>query len=56
MDNRNDLVINILAEQRNEALDRLVAVRAEALMLQARVKELEAEVAQLNSELAAKAD
>lgn len=45
----SELMLNMLAEQRNIALDQLVAARAKAIVLQERVKELEAEVVILKS-------
>lgn len=44
---RGDIILNLMAEQRNTALDQLVATRAELTLAVARVKELEAQVAEL---------
>ena len=44
---RADIILNLMAEQRNVALDQLVATRAELVMAAERVKELEAKVADL---------
>lgn len=51
--NEADLMLNLIAEQRNSAMDALVAARTQAVMQKDRADKAEARVKELETELAA---